>query len=364
MDTLRRSLAQNPPRRILIVRLSALGDVLHCLPALDALRALFPEATIDWVAESLGAQLIVGHPALERVITIPRKEVARDLWQSDGRGAAAVDRGQNALAELRREEYDLAIDFQGNLRSTLITRAARAKVRVGHHPRETKEFRRLLAGVRPDTPAGAVHRVEKNLHLIRALGFRGETPAGQVPLDPEVIERFTDELPADGAPTIFHPFVSAFGRFKEWPLERFAALAKELDARGHRVWVTAAPEDFARRDELLELAEGSASESPTTRSTRELAALLSLARGVVAADTGPLHLAAFAGVPVVGLFGPKDPRTYGPWSARGTVVRAGVPCSPCRLRKCDHAICMSSISVGSVLAAIEEIFPAAPQGVA
>ena len=340
-----------------MVRLSALGDVLHCLPALDALAELFPESEIDWVAESLGAQLIIGHPALRQVITLPRKEIARDFWRTDGRGTAALERGQAAISELRAEEYDLAIDFQGNLRSSLVARLARTRWRVGHHPAETKEFRRLLGGHRPDTPSGLVHRVEKNLHLIRELGFHGEAPPGRVPLDADVIARFREQLPAGGAPTIFHPFVSAFGRFKEWPLERFATLARELATEGHRIWITAAPEDFDRRDQLLELTGGAASPSPATRSTRELAALLSLARGVIAADTGPLHLAAFAGVPVVGLFGPKDPGTYGPWSRRATVVRAGVPCSPCRLRKCDHAICMSSISVASVRAAIERTLP-------
>ncbi len=331
--------------------------MLHCLPALSALRALFPDARIDWVAESLGAALIEGHPDLDRVIRLPRKEIARDLWRP-GVGVTAIERGSEFLTTLREREYDLLLELQGNLRSGLVARAAHARFRIGHHGSETKEHRWLLRGSRPDQPAGRVHRVEKNLHVVRALGFTGPSPTGRLPEFTEEVEHFRPALASLGiAPTILHPFVSAFGRFKEWPEERFAALARALRARGHRVWLTAAPEDDARRDRILAASDGDAEPAPPTRSARELAALIRLSRGVIAADTGPLHLAAFAGVPVVGLFGPKDPQIYGPWSDRAAVRRGDVPCSPCTLRRCDHAICMQSIGVEAVLSAVTEVFP-------
>jgi ADP-heptose:LPS heptosyltransferase len=361
LDRIRDALRRSPPRRILLVRLGALGDVLHCLPALDALRSIFPGAAIDWVAEPLAASLIEGHPALGRVIRVPRSDLL-GIHVPGARGAKALARGAGFLAELRAEEYDLLIDFQGNLRSTAVALCARAPRCIGHHRRETKELTWLVRSARPDAPAGAVHRIEKNLHLVRSLGYEGATPAGRLPPYTDEVERLRPSL--EGAPTILHPFVSAFGRFKEWPEERFALLARRLAERGHEVLLTAAPEETARRGRILALAGGAARAAPPTRSARELAALLGLARLVVAADTGPLHIAAFAGVPVVGLFGPKDPAIYGPRSTRSTVRRGAVACAPCRLRTCDHAICMQSISVESVFRACEEVAPsaAAPWG--
>lgn len=353
MERIRKALERQPPRRILVVRLSALGDVLHCLPALTALRMTFPEARIGWVTESLSASLLEGHPDLERVIRFPRKEIARDLPRVRT-GVAAFERAEQFVSELRLHAYDLLLEFQGNLRSAAIAALARAQIRVGHHRRETKEFPWLVRASRPRTPAGEVHQVEKNLFLIRALGYRGSVTAGRLPAYTAEVCRIGAALDLGrGAPTILHPFVSAFGRFKEWPEERFAQLARGLAERGHRVLLTAALEDRPRRDRILALAGDAALAAPETASVRELAALLRLARLVVAADTGPLHIAAAAGVPVVGLFGPKDPKRYGPFGDGTAVLRGIVPCSPCRLRRCDHAICMQAIAVSDVLAACE-----------
>lgn len=257
------SLIDDPPQRILIVRLSALGDVLHCLPALSALRALYPEAKIDWVVETLGAPLIEGHPDLDRVIVFPRKEMTRNLWRPGSDEPTSIDRGAKFLEKLRERRYDLLVELQGNLRSGVIARAAHARIRVGHHAQETKEYPWVLGGRRPKELAGKVHRVEKNLHLIRALGYEGPTPAGELPPFTTEVEHFRPEVARlETAPTIIHPFVSAFGRFKEWPEERFAKLAIALAEEGHVVWLTAAPEDFTRRDRIIERSGGAAAPSP------------------------------------------------------------------------------------------------------
>ncbi|MCA8962937.1 MAG: glycosyltransferase family 9 protein, partial [Planctomycetes bacterium] len=229
--------------------------------------------------------------------------------------------------------------------------------RWGHHRSEVKEHAWLLPGVSPDRPAGHVHRVEKNLHLVRALGYRGPVPQSRLPDRSAERHRLRQALALNDsrALIVLHPFVSPFGRFKEWPAERFVRLARRLVERRHRVVVTWTAAERATSESIVERVGDGCELAPETSSLKELAALLELAATVVAADTGPLHLAAAVDTPVIGLFGPKDPVRYGPYSARSRVVRSGAPCSPCTLRRCEHAICMQTLAVDDVLIAIREV---------
>lgn len=378
--------ASGPAPRILVVRLSALGDVLHCLPALAAIRASWPNAIIDWVCEPLGAGLLDGHPHLRDVIRLDRGAWKRDLarpWRWIQLSAAVF----GFVRRLRFARYDWVLDFQGNARSQLVSRAARGRNKWSHHPSEVKEFAWLFRLRAPSTPAGRVHRTKKYLHLVEAVAERAgvafelpsaaespEIPSREIPSreiqnreiqnhSPQVNE--ARSLLPDLTPEIeslnldrpggiaLHPFVSAFGRFKEWPLESFAALARNLVNAYGRVWITSAPDERDRARKLLESIDHSDVRlAPQTGSPRELAAFLSTCDLVVAADTGPLHLSAALGIPVVGLFGPKDPAVYGPNSKQSEVVRSRLPCSPCRLRSCEHAVCMQMIAPDEVQHAV------------
>lgn len=353
-------MASNPPGpRILIVRLSALGDVLHCLPALEALRRSWPDAEIDWVCEPLGADLLDGHPSLRRVLRLPRPAWARSLrrpsrWGSLWRDVRAFRR------ELRRERYDLVIDFQGNLRSQWIARWARGDRKIGAHRSEVKEFGWLFRFDRPRDPAGHVNRVEKYLHLVEFAGAsKSPIPARFADLTDDW--KGLDTAPPDGI--ALHPFVSAFGRFKEWPAELYSQLARHLAESHGAVWITFGPDEEDAAREIVAAADHPEVRlAPTTRSPRQLAAFISRCRLVIAADTGPLHLAAALGVPVVGLYGPKDPVVYGPWSERARVVQSRVPCAPCRLRRCEHAVCMQMITSKEVERTATELLRAGISG--
>ncbi len=333
---------------ILIVRLSALGDVIHCLPALAALRELYPDARIDWVVESLGASVLEGHPDLNEVVRLPRKEWSRRMKRLQ-EWPRILDEVSRTRSRLRTARYDLVIDFQGNLRSRAVALTAAGRYRVGHHPTELKEYGWLVPGNSPRSAAGRVHRVEKNLHIVRSLGWHGETPLGRLPDVTPERHHIENELGDDEERRVLlHPFASAFGRFKEWPHARYAELAQNLAEDGHRVLISWGPGDQQRAQEIVDRSAGACELAPATPSMRHLIALLQSCDLLVAADTGPLHLAATSGVPVVALFGPKDPALYGPWSHRRDVLRSDVPCSPCTLRRCDHAICMQTIGVERV----------------
>ncbi len=338
-----------------MVRLSALGDVIQVLPALDALSQRFPDAQIDAVTESLSAGLLQGHPALRRVITLPRAQMKRN-WKDPACRASTWPAVESFIGELRRHRYDLLIDWQSNLRSGLVRMLARAERVLGIHPRDGGELPRWWRGFHPPTAAGRVHRTERALHVVRALGWSGEMPWGQLgDVDATVAEPHRQETPSARGPILLHPFVSPFGRFKEWPRKRWSELARSLAVRGQPVWISGGPEDSHAVASIVRDSGYSAAPAPPTCDLRELAANIGNCRAVVAADTGVLHLAAMRGIPTVGLYGPKDPSVHGPWGRWTKVIQPSLPCSPCSQRHCEHSFCMESMSVTTVMNSLLEL---------
>jgi lipopolysaccharide heptosyltransferase I len=355
-----------PPRKVLIVRLSALGDVVHVLPALDALRRGLPRAHLAWLVEERAASLLAGHPQLDRVHVLPRGRFVAE-WRARRPLAAAGALGA-FFADLRRERFDVAIDFQGNLRSALAALLSGARARVGFARGFSKEGSHLLANVRVAPPSRRLHKVEKNLALVRAIGVETDGARARLAI-PDAARRRADAFFAalgPGAPPVaLHPGVSKFGAFKQWPPERYAAVARALAAHGAgRAIVTWGPGERDLAERVAALAPGAARAAPETGSILELAAIYERCAAVLGCDTGPVHLAAALGVPVVGLYGPKDPRVYAPWAGAGPAdtIWKQVHCSPCTLRWCGNVICMDSIGPGEVTAAVERAVAARAGG--
>jgi lipopolysaccharide heptosyltransferase I len=348
-------LANEP--RILIVRLSALGDVVHVLPLLDALRRARPAAHIGWLVEEKAASLLAGHPQIDRLWVAPRWEAQR-LWQ-ERRFAAAGARLLGAARELRAARYEITLDAQCNLRSAAWAWLSGARRRIGFAPPYAREGAQWLSTELVGAPVGGQLKVHRNLELLKALGI--DTRDARAVLDlPESAREAAAPLHArpGGAPLIaLHPGVSGFGDFKRWSPERFAALARQLrEERAARCLVTWGPGEQGLARSVVEAADGAAELAPESRSLLELAAFYEACDALVASDTGPLHLAAALGVPSVGLYGSKDPAIYGPWNGRTglpeTAVWKNVHCSPCTLRRCSNVICMPAIAVGDVAEAL------------
>ncbi len=343
-------------RKILIVRTSALGDVVQVLPAAGALRELFPGAFIGWLIEPTGAQLLAGHPAIDRLFVFDRPR-----WKHDWRRPAAWPGLLGGLLRLvrdvRRERFDLVVDFQCNVRSGLAVLLSRGRRRLGFSRPDSTEWGGWLFTNQkaPRCPSG-IHKVEKNLSLVRALGYRGQGPRPEIRISPEDrswAEGVLSALPGKGPKVVIHPAVSRFGEIKRWPAESFRALVdrarEELDAR---VLITWGP---GERD--MAEAVGRPTIAPPIDSPMHLAALAAGADALVAADTAALHIAAVLGTPTVGLYGPKDERLHGPWpkGPRTRTVRGSAPCSPCLLRRCEHRICMSLLFPEDAFAALKEV---------
>lgn len=350
--------------RLLIVRLSAIGDVLHALPALAALRRARPRAIIDWLVEDRAASLLEGHPHLDRVHVLPRRR-----WQRCAKSVRSWPQLGIEVADLVRglvaRRYDAALDLQGNLKSGVWTALSGAPARYGFSTSHVREGNPFFTNRHVSLPADATHRVERNLRLAGvALGETLPYADPSLPASHADATWADEALPRAGLPArgyaVLHAGTSGFGAFKRWPPARFARLADRI-AREARVPVALT---WGPGEEGLVEKVRAASREPlvllATPSLRALAEVLRRARVVVAADTGPLHLAAAVGAPVVGLFGPKDAAIYGPYGRRSpdaapgllpVLVREDVPCRPCTLRWCPEPICMTSIEDDDVYAA-------------
>jgi 3-deoxy-D-manno-octulosonic-acid transferase/heptosyltransferase-1 len=306
--------------RILLVRLSALGDVALALHVLAAARARCPEGHIGWLVEDRFAPLLDGHPQLNRLHVYERRRSPLP-WR--------------LVTELRRERYDLALDLQGNLKSGVLARLAGARRTVGLDAPLSREGNRLFVRERVLPRPG--HRLESHLGLLDAVVGAGPRAPARLPAAGE----------AHGA-IVLHPGASRFGAFKRWPVAAFAELGDRLGRRlGARVILTAGPGERADADDVRRRMTHPA-EVKEPKGLRPLADLLHGARLFVAADTGPAHIAAALGVPTLTLFGPKDPRLLAPVGPRAKAVRAGVRCSPCALRFCPDPVCMTALPVDLV----------------
>ncbi|RMG07989.1 MAG: lipopolysaccharide heptosyltransferase family protein [Planctomycetota bacterium] len=355
-------------RSLLIVRLSALGDAIHVLPALRALRETHPSAKIGWAIEDRAASLLRGQPDLDRVHVVPRKQWT--AWLRGGSWRRFLAGARGLMSELRRERYEVALDFQSNLRSSLVALLSGAPRRIGQPRPYAKEGSGLWFTERPDPVPTEAHKIVRNLALLEPLGVRpASPPRGRLAL-PEA-PSLRAALAAGRRPrAVLHAGVSAFGALKAWREERFARLGAALAGDGCEVlFAWGGARERAQAERLAAAAPG-ARVAPATASLLELAVLLGESDLFVGVDSGPLHLAAMLGTPVLGLYGPKHPGTYGPFWPEGRVVRADEPCSPCRHRRCPRpdaawqeaggarlriSPCMDALSVEAALAAAREL---------
>ena len=339
---------------ILIVKTSAIGDVIHTLPALNVLRRKYPEARIDWLVEEAAADLVIGHKAIDTVLVSRRKAWVGDLKQ--GRFGAAWQGFADFVRELRATEYDLLIDFQGLLKSGIFVGLARAKRKVGFGKgMEHAECSYLFLN-EPIPPVNMEqHAAIRELLLLKAIGVESEEVVFALPIDEEQREKIGQLLEAEGVDPA-KPLVAinpmTTWETKHWRNERFARVADQLLDRGMAVVFSGGPQDVQGIEGIRAAMTGNAASLAGKTTLKELAALYERVNVLITTDTGPMHLAAAAGAPVVALFGPTAPWRTGPFGSGHKILRAEIACSPCLKRHCDvgHE-CMDRITVDQVVQA-------------
>ncbi len=348
------------PEKILIIRLSAIGDVVHVLPALRLLRSHFPLSKIAWLVEDKASDVLTGHPDIDDVIVFPRKK-----WQ---RTILKINKTFNTLSEiysfykrLRREHYDLIIDFQGNLKSGIMNLITGSEKKVGFGKGYCRELNYLTTQYQAFPPEKKMHRIDKNLFLLKELGIENGFQRPKLPvfkLDKKYISKFITTSINPCLPIIIiHPGTSKFGSYKQWPPLNYALLGDMiLDTYEANVVFTWGPYEFGVVKEILKKMKHEATPACETRSIKQLIELIKRASLFIGGDTGPLHIASTLDIPVVGIYGPKDPEIYGPYNGKAIVIKKDVPCSPCRKRTCGDPICMSSILPEDVFLGVKELF--------
>jgi len=326
-------------KRVLIVRLSAIGDVVHTLPALAALRRALPDAHLAWIVESLAAPLLEGHPLLDEVIVYPRGK-----WRENGYVLSLADVIRFA-AGIRRRRFDTAIDFQGLTKSAAIPWFNGIPTRIGFGGEDAREMSGWFYTVHLTPPDDLVHVVHRNLYLLTAFGITApavEFPFPDLSAEREAVtQRLEQEGIGRGEQMVFlNP--GAGWETKRWPAEYYGRLAARIAREDEcRVLITWGPGEETLVEAALaevpaELRDRVHRAPPTT--IREFAALLDRCRVFVSGDTGPVHIAAARGVPVVGVYGGSDPKRNGPIGPGHVHIldNPDVECHPCWQVRCDN----------------------------
>jgi len=347
------AVTKNPVQRILVRGPNWLGDAVMCEPALRSLKRLFPQASITLLVKPSVAGLFEQHPSVDRL-----------MLYEDTRRHAGLSGKWRLAGELRRGGFDLAVLFQNAFEAALLTAVAGIPRRYGY----ATDGRTVLLSEPVAKPARlkAVHQVEYYWDMLKPLGLTGEPVSPELVVSPDEEDAVAERLKQGGITTqdvlIGVNPGSTYGGAKRWFPERFADTAERLcrrlneSGRGAAVVLLG-----AKGEEPLGRAIASHLTAPTavlsgSTTIRELMAATKRCALLVTNDTGPMHIAAAFGVPVVAIFGPTDWRTTSPFGVTHALVRHPVECAPCMLRECpiDHR-CMAGVTVQDVYAAANKL---------
>jgi heptosyltransferase-2 len=337
-----RELSLHNPQRILVRTTNWIGDAVMTTPALGAIRETFPDSHITVVANPLVARLFECHPDCNTVMVF------------DKQGAHAGPLGlMRFVSVLRQQKFDCAILLQNAVEAAILAFLAGIRCRAGY----ITDGRRIF--LTHPVPVGdrerALHHTDYYLNMLAQCGVSTTSKRQSLVLSAEEVEWANRQMPP-GRYAVINPG-AAYGAAKRWIPERFAAVADELaDRYGLSIVLSGGPAEVEIGRDIASSMGAPYRNFIGECNIRQMMAILAGSHLMVTNDSGPMHVAAAFGVPIVAIFGPTDHTTTSPWGTRARIVRHPVECSPCLLRQCpiDHR-CMQRVTVADVLAAVEEI---------
>jgi lipopolysaccharide heptosyltransferase I len=346
-------------RKILVLRLSAVGDVLRTLPAVKALKEYFPSSYIAWVVEEPSKTLLESQPEIDRVIFLPRKRWTEEMKSIGKVWKTFKEMGQFIL-ELRKQKFDIVLDFHGIIKSGMISFLSGSSKRIGYDRKSSREGNFFFSNIKVKLPKEKISRYQRNFALLKGLGLEVkdfDTRLHIPPRDKEYVESFFIRLnPPLGRPSIaIHTGTNPNALFKRWMPGHYAQLAdrliRELDATVIFTWGPGELESVeAIRKEMREQSVL----GPETESLTQLGELFKHCDLYLGGDTGPMHIASLVGTSVLVIYGPTDPVFHEPLG-RHRKVRKEVGCNPCRNRSCDELRCLKAITVDDVFLAAKDL---------
>lgn len=335
------------PQRFLVIRLSSIGDVVHALPAVAALGKTYRQAEIHWVVESRYACLLEGNPYLHRVLKLDTLG-----WRGKAPFAATLEEAIRGILALREVSYDAAIDFQGLWKSALIARMSRARERLGFAEYWMREPGAAIFYSQKVSALDREHIVDVNLALVEHLGARADRWEFPLPRAEEDGEYVEQQLADCGASDFIIVNPGGGWRAKCWAPENYAELLRRLESQlAAKILLTGSPQEEDLIARILALA-GTRQAGYFPSTLPQFIALARRARLFVGGDSGPLHLAAAVGAPIVAIYGPTGPSRNGPFSADDIALSNRGPIN--HTRRASRPSYLPGISVDSVLAAIDE----------
>lgn len=330
METIKLS---KTPEKILVIKPSSLGDVVHSLPFLSVLRDRFPRSEIHWIIAKGFEGLLEGHPMINRLLVINKDE-----WKKIKNVKDTISELRSLFKSLKKEKFDIVADLQGLLRSGVLTAATGASVRVGF--KEAREGSSIFYTHRVEGGKD-IHAVDRYLKIAKFLGCDIADVCFPLPLS-FGSSRVTQYLP-DKEYAVLVP--GARWKTKKWPPEKFGEVASRLPMK---FLVVGGKSDTDISNKVVNSSKGNAISIAGKTNIKELIEIMRKAKFVVSNDSGPMHIAAALGVPVFAIFGPTNPLRTGPYGKGHIIIRKGVECSPCYKRSCRDIKCMEMIGVKEV----------------
>lgn len=345
--------------KILILRLSAVGDVIRTLPAVKALKEYSPSSFITWIVEEPSRTFLESQPEVDEVILFPRKKWTKGMKSIRGIGETLREMWEFIIG-LRKRKFDVVLDFHGILKSGLLSFLSGSPKRIGYNRRATREGNFLFSNIKVELPKERINRFQRNLALLRGMGLEVKELQYRLHIpqeDQEYVKSFFKAF----ASSLKRPFIAIHAGtspkaiFKRWMPEQYAQLAdrliRELNAAVLFTW----------GDGELEWVEGIRREmkepsllAPRTESLTQLGEIYHYCNLYIGGDTGPMHIASLMGIPTVVIYGPTDPIENEPFGSH-IKVREEVGCNPCHHYSCKELVCIKAISTDEVFKAVNEI---------
>ena len=331
------------PRKILLIRLRRIGDIIMTTPAIAALKRALPQASLTYIVEEPYRRLVEGNPDIDEIILIPPHQDALSFLGFSRR--------------VRREKYDIVIDFHGGPRASRIAWLSRAGLKVGYE----LKHKGFIYDIRvPRHREGLpVHSVENHLNLVRAAGVDVREPWPRLTIpdarkeESEKIDKlWMDHGLIEAKVVVLH--VGAGNAFRDWGQRKLAGLAERLAGLlGVRVILVGSALDVPRAEEIRKISPRSILSLTGELNLVELREVISRAALFAGPDSGPMHIAAATSTPIVAFFGPTLPANFSPWQARVTLIEKPLDCRPCKQKKCltKDFRCLQSIAIDEVFKA-------------